>query len=41
MLFKQPLARAAQPQPGVVDDQVEAARLDSRPFGNRPSARAD
>jgi hypothetical protein len=39
MLFKQPFARATQLQPGAVDDQVQLARFNSRPFVNRQSTR--
>ena len=39
MFFEQPFAGSAQFQPGAVNDQVQVARSNPRPFGNRQSAR--
>ena len=39
MFFEQPFAGSAQFQPRAVNDQVQVARSNPRPFGNRQSAR--
>ncbi len=39
MLFEQPFAGSAQFQPRADNDQVQVARSNPRPFGNRQSAR--
>lgn len=39
MFFEQPFAGSAQFQPGAVNNQLQVARSNPRPFGNRQSAR--
>src|SRR5271157_32457 len=39
MFFEQPFAGSAQLQPRAVNDQVQVARSNPRPFGNRQSTR--